>query len=547
MSVGTALGTATRTGFRRLRQFLAGSIAVDPRSLAAFRIALGFLVIADLLARSRNFAFYYTDDGVVTQSLAERATSNAAFSIFYYTSNTDAIAALFVLGGFIALAMVLGYRTRLMTALSFLFVISLDHHNPFVLSYADTLFRLLFFFAVFMPLGDRYSIDAVQARMAGGERAARATRRGSRSVVVHIAVALGMAQMVVMYFVNGLHKSTSETWRSGDAAPLVFGIDEMTFLLGNSMREFLTLIELGGLLWFYILLASPMLFLLRGRARYLFLTLFAGGHASFAITVRIGAFAYVALAGLLLFLQPVFWRDAGRVLGALGIDPARITRGVEARIGRPLAAALPGFERLSRGSPRHFFNYIYLFTLAAVVLAIALVFAILLLNIGAVVDVDGTVYEQHELNAEIRSHVVGEHVHRTSRVLNVRQPEWSVFAPEPRSTDRYYVFRGNTTDGEAIDVFNDREFTWDRPTDELQRQHDTYRQRFFMNSIRRNTLDDDLGASYGDHLCQVYKEEHGVELTYIEMFQVTEPITYETIDDPENREMTRNKFYEHTC
>ncbi|SNR47036.1 HTTM domain-containing protein [Halorubrum vacuolatum] len=547
MSGGTFIGRAARTGFRRLRRFLAGSIAVDPRSLAAFRIALGVLVIADLLARSRNFAFYYTDDGIVTQSLAERGTSNVAFSVFYYTSSTEAIAALFVLQGLIALALVLGYRTRLSTALSFLFVISLDHHNPFVLSYADTLFRLLFFWAVFMPLGDRYSIDALQARMVGGERAARAERRGSRAVVVHIAVALGMAQMVVMYFVNGLHKSTSEAWRSGEASPLVFGIDEMTFLLGNTMRNALPLIEFGGLLWFYILLASPMLFLLRGRARYLFLTLFAGGHASFAVTVRIGAFAYVALAGLLLFLQPAFWRDAGRVVRALGIDPERITRGVDARIGRPIATVLPAFGRLSQGSPRRFFRYTYLFALGAVVIALVLIAAIFLLNAGAVMGGEDEIYDQHALTSEVRAHSAGEHVHTVSRALNVRQPEWSVFAPTPRSTDRYYVFGANTTDGEHLDVFHNRSFTWERPTDELQRQHDTYRQRFFMNDIRRNTLDGDLAASYGDHLCRTYEEEYGIELVTIEMYQVTEQITRDTIDDPEGRERTRNKFYEHEC
>ncbi len=528
---------AVRTVWRRFRWFLGDRFAIDTRSLALFRIALGLLVIADLFARSRNFSFYYTDDGIVTQALAERATADNAVSVYYLTSEPELIAALFVLQGLIALAMVVGYRTRLATILSFLFVVSLDHHNPYVLSYADTLFRLLFFWAVFLPLGERWSVDALQAAEAGFERI------GPRPVVASVATALAMGQMVFMYLLNGIHKSTSATWRSGDAAPLVFGIDEMTFLLGDLMRNVPTLISYGGLLWFYLLLASLLLVLLRGRPRYLLAGLLAGGHASFAVTVRIGAFAYVALAGLTLFLQPAFWRDAGRVTRRVGIEPDHVSRSVEDRIGRPLARVLPAFRLLS-GRLARIKRATYTLAIGLVVVALAVVVAVFLLNVGTVID--GT-YDQHALNAEVESNPAGEHVHEVADALNVRQPEWSVFAPHPRTTDRYYVFGGRTVEGDRIDVYNDREFTWDRPDQQLQRQHDTYRQRFFMNSVRRTAAGGDLAASYGDHLCRTYAEEHGIELAHISMFEVTETITFETIDDPDARESDRDHFYRHEC
>ena len=528
---------ATRALWGRLRWFLADRFAIDTRSLALFRIALGLLVVADLIARSRNFSFYYTDDGVVTQALAEQGTADNAVSVSYLTSEPELIAALFVLQGLIALAMVVGYRTRLATVLSFLFVISLDHHNPYVLSYADTLFRLLFLWAIFLPLGDRWSVDALQAAEMGLERA------GPRPVVASAATALAMGQMVFMYFLNGIHKSTSATWREGDAAPLVFGIDEMTFLLGDFMRNVPTLISAGGLLWFYLLLASLLLVLLRGRPRYLLVGLFAGGHASFAVTVRIGAFAYVALAGLTLFLQPAFWRDAGRVVRAAGLGPERVSRTMEDRVGRPLARVLPSF-RLLPGRLVRIKRATYTVAVGLVVVALALVVAAFLLNFGTVID--GT-YDQHALNAEVESHPAGAHVYEVADALNVRQPEWSVFAPHPRTTDRYYVFGARTADGDEVDVYNDREFTWDRPGAQLQRQHGTYRQRFFMNSVRRTSAGGDLAERYGDQLCRSYAEDHGTELTHISMFEVTETITFETIDDPDARESDRNHFYRHRC
>ncbi|MFC6753146.1 HTTM domain-containing protein [Halorubrum tibetense] len=519
-----------RAALHRLRGHLIGCVSVDARSLAAFRILLGLLVIADLLLRARNFGFYYTDDGVVPQSLAERGAAEHAFSVYYYVSEPELIAALFLLQGMFALALVVGYRTRAATVISFLFVVSLDHHNPFVLSYADTLFRLLFFWAVFLPLGERWSVDALHA---DGAR---------RRTVAGVATGLAMAQMVFMYFLNGVHKATSETWRSGDAAPLVFGIDEMTFLLGDFVRAFPTLVGYGGLVWFSMLLGSFLLVLLHGRPRITMVALFVLGHASFAVTVRIGAFAYVAIAGLTLFLQSAFWRDAGRVARRLRVDPATVETRVRTTVGVPLAAALPAVRVPSRMDRTT--RVLSTLTIWLVAGAMLLVVALALLNAGAVAD---DTYDQDEVNALVEQHTVGSHVYLVAESLGIRQPEWSVFAPQPRTTDRYYVFGGRTVDGNRVDVFNDRAFTWDRPGDQLQKQHDTYRMRFFMNSVRRGSVGGDLTASYGEHLCRTYAEAYDIDLSHISMFEVAERITFGTIDDPSDRETDRTHFYRHEC
>ncbi|TKX52003.1 HTTM domain-containing protein, partial [Halorubrum sp. SS7] len=50
---------------RRLSAAVAARVSVDPRALAAFRIGLGALLIADLLLRSRSLTAFYTDYGVL--------------------------------------------------------------------------------------------------------------------------------------------------------------------------------------------------------------------------------------------------------------------------------------------------------------------------------------------------------------------------------------------------------------------------------------------------------------------------------------------------
>ena len=502
---------------RRVFRYASSRVRIDTRSLAVFRIALGLLIVADMMLRARNFGFYYTDTGIVPADLAVRHTADNAFSVYFFTSDTTAIAALFVLQALVGLSLAIGYRTRAATVISFLLVVSLDHHNPFVLSYADTLFRLLLFWAIFLPLGERFAVDAVHSN------------RTPRGTVSGAIAALALSQMVFMYVVNGIHKSQSELWRSGEATPLIFGIDEMTFLLGDFLRQYPTMLEYGGLLWFYMLLGAWLLIVLPGRLRLLFVSLFIGGHLSFALTVRIGAFAYVALAGLALFLPAVFWRDLDAVGRRLGVADA-ISR-TRSRCER-FASWLPAFRLLPpRYAPLK--RAVRTTAIGAILLALGVVTLVFALNFGAIVTDDG--YDQRALNQAVSEAPVGAQIHSAAERVSITQPEWSVFAPHPRTTDRYYVFGATTVDGDRIDVFNDRPFTWDRPHDgQLQRQHDTYRERFFMNSIRRSNPGDELLANFGTHLCEQYAER-GIELEHISMFEITERITAETIGNPEDR------------
>ena len=523
----------------RLRRSLHRCVRIDTRTLAVFRVVVGLLVVADLLLRARNFGFFYTDGGVVPQSLVLETSATYPVSVYHLTTDPTLIAALFVLQGLIAIQLIVGYRTRLATVLTFLFVISLDHHNPFVLSYADTLFRLLLFWAIFLPLGERWSIDTVHAD------------REPRPYIASVASALILLQMVYMYATNGLIKSRSDVWTGGDAAPLVMGIHEMTFLLGDVVARFPALLEYGGLLWFVMLLGSPLLVLLRGRPRMLLVGLFVGGHLSFALTVRIGAFPYVALAGVLLFLQGQFWDDLAAAAGRAGIDVDRLA----ARANRPAAVAKrvpdvsPRDERLGRIRA-----HAYTVSLGIVVVTIALVAAVVLFDVGAAVAdggdqpledrVDGAVDDTLEETAGVAQ------VETVATSLGIDQPlGWGVFAgPDPRTTDRYYVFPAVTESGERVDAYNERPLTFDRPHGgELQAQHDTYRERFYMNSVRRGGFSNDVPVRLAEHICETWPGEHGEELVRLELYVIEEEITHETVDEPADRDREYAAIYRHGC
>ncbi len=536
------MGYTTRPGVprpvARFGSYLRECVRIDTRALAAFRILAGLLIAADLLLRSRNFTFFYTDEGVVPRALAMELSSG--FSVYHLTTSTTLIVALFLFQGLVALQLIVGYKTRVATVVSFLLVISLDHHNPFVLSYADTLFRFLLFWAIFLPLGERWSIDALSRD------------RTPRTAVAGIATALILGQMIYMYFTNGLIKSRSDVWTSGDAAPQVLAMDEITFLLGDFVSGFPTALEFGSLLWFYLLVGSPLLLLLRGWPRAAFAGLFFGGHAAFALTVRIGAFAYVAFAGLLLFVQTPVWEDTKRLLTAAGVD---VVGGYERTRDRleAVTRVLPEY-RIDSERAMALRSGGYNVAFGLLVVAILVVAAAVAVNVGGAVidgDDDRPLEERVEVTIEgtlEETTGVGE-IYSTAGYFGVDQPiGWGVFAgPDPRTQDRYYVFAAETESGERLDVWNDRELTYDRPGDQLQKQYGTYRERFYMNSVRRGGHGNDLAPTLAEHVCAEWSADHDDDLAYLNMYMVGEDVTLETLHSPDERERSYTEIYRHGC
>lgn len=498
----------------RVWQYLVGAVRIDTRTLALFRITVALIIIAEVSLRFRNLHFFYTDAGPIPTELAMRATADTAFSFFYYTSDPTVVALLFALQILFAIQLLVGYRTRTAMVISFVFMASLDNGNPFIVSYADVLFRLLLFWAMFVPLGDRWSVDAVQV---DGDR---------RLAVASPATALIMGQMVFMYTLNGYHKWVGTGWWEGTAAPRVLARDDITFLLGQYSHHVTPLLEIGTYLWAILTLGAVSLVLVRGRYRYPLLAMFAGVHLTFAVTMRLGMFPYVALAGLVLFLPRQFWGDVAWCGRRLGLDPERPH------------SAFDGFERFARAvpsfqlTPRRARHSVYSFFVGVVVITIFFVVVLQGLQFAGLVSDDANQDQQIE---------------RVANVFDVDQPGWRLFAPNPATSDRYYVFPARTTAGETIDVYYDREMTWERPDEPLHEQYDTYRERFYMNSVRQSGRSGDIPRELAEYYCENWEGPGGERLTHLNMWEVEEHVTMDTLAGPDERKRVKDLIYSHGC
>ena len=502
------------------RGFIARRFRIDTRSLAAFRIFAGVLILVDILLRIRSFDFFYTDLGVLPVETAWNLVPSNAFSVFLLSGDPIFTAALFVIHFLVAIQLILGYRTRFAIVVSFLFVVSLDYRNPMVTSYADVIFRHMLFWAMFMPLGARYSIDALRA---DGERPRTYTG---------LAGAFALVQMISMYFVNGNQKLPwTDDWLNGNSMVATLNYDSVAFFLASYVREFPFFLQVSGVTWFTLMLGSPVLLVLAGRARYLLAIPYAMGHLFLSVTVRIGAFPFTAILGLMLFFQGAAWRDGRRIASWLDVPIERYyaagvrfgervdrrlpridravrsarERGAEIRrreLGSELTARLPGREALG----------MTVRVAVAFIVVVSGVFMVIpnLQTIGAIDDE--------------RAVPLQDEVEDTQSAFRLTQPPWNFYAG-PITTDEYYVFAAETTGGTQVDAYNDRSLQWDRAYgSEQHRQFETYRHRFFMSSVvRRGESDRDRGVTegYATYLCENY-EFDGEEIRSIDMYAIDE-------------------------
>src|SRR5688572_18983631 len=119
---------------------MAELFGADLRSLAAFRISLAVLILVDLYNRSADLTAHYTDLGVLPRSVGTFTLPNGwHFSLYFLSGTPHGQAGLFLLAALFAVALLMGYRTRLVTAVSWALLVSLHVRNPLVLQGGDML------------------------------------------------------------------------------------------------------------------------------------------------------------------------------------------------------------------------------------------------------------------------------------------------------------------------------------------------------------------------------------------------------------------------
>jgi hypothetical protein len=128
------------------------------RGLVWLRIALGTLVLFDLAQRASALEAHYTNQGV----LPAMAVDDRLPSVYWLASSTPSVSLLFALTVAGALLLIVGWRTRWVTLLTWVLVASLQNRNVAVYHSGDSVLRLALFWSLFLPLGAQRSLDSLR-------------------------------------------------------------------------------------------------------------------------------------------------------------------------------------------------------------------------------------------------------------------------------------------------------------------------------------------------------------------------------------------------
>jgi hypothetical protein len=556
------VSSGTRTAWRGLagleRTKVGEIFGADPRSLAVFRIAMALIVIMDLLARWSSIRVHYTAEGVMPRSLLVESFVRWRWSLNLVNDTYAFQAGLFLVAIAAAVAMMAGYRTRLMTIAVWVLVVSLQARNPWVLSGADSLLRVLLFWSMFLPLGAAWSLDA------------RRQPREHRAPKVYLSFAtVGVfLQIAFMYWFTAALKSSPE-WRSdGTALYYALGAEHITRPFGEYLYQFPELLRVlthGSLaieVVAPILLFSPVW---TGPLRTAGIAAIASLHLGIYLTMDVGIFPWTSALCMACFLPAWFWdtllpaigRRLPRGLGSLA-DPVR---SVMASAGNDLAAlrgrvlhamtplagagligqpsAWPGASQVHPAATDTRRERVTtarsgLHPLPNLFLAGCIVF-IFLWNLTSVTS--------YRLQSETLPFAYGSGLYQ----------KWNMFAPSPSKATVWIVVRGVLADGREVDLLTPiahgdltrvPELSWQQPDDIVGDYYGNKYWRKYFTAIADKERTDERRA-FAAYACRTWNGHYGgdVRLVAVQVYRMTE----RTLPDYEDAPTVRTAIAQYRC
>ena len=271
-------------------------LELDPRSLALFRVTLGFLVLLDTLARLPYLKDFMTDEGVLSRlALVDSPYADYWLSFHLGSGNLAGQLVLSVLTAGLAVAMVAGYRTQLATVGCWLLVNSVQARNPFIGDRGDLQLSLLLLWAIFLPTDQVWCVK----KSAGHRPAPR------------LAVAGLVTQFASIYLFTAMLK-TGDFWLArGDGlkfsllSPMFAGpLASKLATLSDPILRLLNYSVIAGELFVGFLILSPFMVSLCRQLAVGLLLIF---HLTVLATFSLGLFPLIGAATPLVLLPREFW------------------------------------------------------------------------------------------------------------------------------------------------------------------------------------------------------------------------------------------------
>ncbi len=273
---------------------------LDLRSLALFRMVIAVAILLNALIYWPDLNTFFADpNGFFSISEAISKQSSYNWSLLYL-SNQSFFWYLFILVYIAsALLMLLGYQTRMVTIIAWILSFSLKTRASTFNSLADVQLVVVLFWAMFLPLGARFSIDQALNK-----------HKPSSNQYVSIACLAFLLNVFYVYFMGALEKY-HPIWRE-DFSAIYYALQSVQtttplapiiLKLGDGLKPMSALV-------YYLELVGPFLLFISWKkqlARLIIVVLLIVQHLGIALCLSLGIFPWVSIAALVALLPALFW------------------------------------------------------------------------------------------------------------------------------------------------------------------------------------------------------------------------------------------------
>lgn len=321
-------GAAPRTveRFRTLWDLVTGR-PVSLYAASVLRIGYGLLYLIFLLREFPHRHEIWGPSSPWTPALAQQLFDQTGWNSLLTLSDSRAYFELCYTMALVTSALfMLGWRTRVMSLLFAVWVISFHARAIFMTDGGDNLILLMAVYLVLTACGRRWSLDARRGRI----KAARAgdtpepvrsrfaqQLRDARITLITVVHNCGLfviaAQVCFLYGSTGLYKVQGATWGNGTALHYALNLElfQPWPALSQLVGGYPVLIAIACYMTVLLQVAFP--FVLFGRLKYPVLALLLCMHIGIAVLMGLPLFSGAMIVADAVFLPDRFYRLLGRL------------------------------------------------------------------------------------------------------------------------------------------------------------------------------------------------------------------------------------------
>jgi hypothetical protein len=463
-------------------------LSFDTRALALMRVCIAIVILLDLGVRLTDLEIFYANTGALPLPMIfEHAWNDYFISLHAISGLWQVQLVIFIFSVFCAAMLLIGYRTRLFSVLSWFLMLSLHNRNSLILQGGDDLLRMVLFWAMFIPWGARYSCDAILNR-----------NHNVPTTICTVATIAYLLQICYLYTGSALLKGP-EWNRDFTALYYVYGLDQIAYPVTKYLFYHPNFLRVLTMVAYYFELLIPLLFFIPFAHQFFRYLAVAGiilFHTSNTLTLLIGMFPLIGIAT------------------SVGILPTRAMdhfekafAGLKATVRASFYAHALLFHRVIRWrKPAYVTQGGMLHNFRTAVLCFLIVF----------------VFDWNFSNLSFVDSKLSNSMRFIGYTLRLDQ-NWGMFAPGVFKDDGWYVYEGVDQKGERFNLLApDRKLSYDKPTSVTAMfKNDRWRKYTENLILSSNTF---MRGYFVNYYRRIWNESHperkvsGLELVYMSEF-----------------------------